>query len=143
MRTVEVNATCSASPEKVWEVMADPSRWAEWLTIHKSWKSAVPPQLSQGDTATAAARVMNMPVAIDWTFDRVEAPNAIEMSGLTRAGVGLKLVIGIADMGATSKVDLTVSVAGGTIDSPMGGVFQSSLTGALNKSLRNVEALVA
>ncbi|RRR96778.1 type II toxin-antitoxin system Rv0910 family toxin [Glycomyces terrestris] len=143
MRTVEVSATCSASPEKVWEVMADPFRWAEWLTIHKSWKSAVPAQLSPGDSATAAARVMNMPVAIDWTFDRVEAPNVIEMSGLTRAGVNLKLVIGIADMGAASKVDLSVNVDGGMIDGPMGGVFQGSLTGALNTSLRNVEALVA
>jgi uncharacterized protein YndB with AHSA1/START domain len=143
MRTVEASATYSASPEQVWDVMADPGRWDEWLIIHKSWKTAVPARVTQAVTATAAARVMNMPITVDWTFDKVDAPKMIEMGGSTRAGVKLALVITLADAGTSTRVDLTVSIDGGMIDTPMGGVFRKSLTGALDKSLRNVAELLA
>lgn len=143
MRTVEVSAAYSASPDEVWDVMAVPSRWGEWLTIHKSWETAVPERLAPGETATAAVRVMNMPIAVDWSFDKVDAPKVVEISGMTRAGVRLTLVITLADTGATTEVDLAASIDGGMIDGPMGGVFKNSLISALSKSLGNVAALLA
>ncbi|WP_433623548.1 type II toxin-antitoxin system Rv0910 family toxin [Nocardia sp. CA-120079] len=143
MRTVQTSASYQASPDEVWKVIGDPSRWGEWLVIHKSWKSAVPAQLTSGDTATASANVMNMPVTIDWTFENVDAPRSIAMGGTTRAGVKLALAISLRDEAATTTVDVTASIEGGMIDGPMGGVFKNSVVGALDKSLKKVQGLVA
>ncbi|WP_157110804.1 SRPBCC family protein [Nocardia anaemiae] len=38
MRTVQSSATFQASPDQIWQVIGDPSRWHEWLVIHKSPK---------------------------------------------------------------------------------------------------------
>ncbi|MEV2221837.1 SRPBCC family protein [Nocardia vinacea] len=143
MRTVQTSASYKASPDEVWKVLGDPSRWGDWLVIHKSWKSAVPAQLTSGDTATASASVMNMPVTIDWTFENVDAPRSIAMGGTTRAGVKLALAISLRSEAETTTVELTASIDGGMIDGPMGGVFKNSLVGALDKSLKKAQGLVA
>jgi carbon monoxide dehydrogenase subunit G len=143
MRTVEASATLAASPEAIWEVLGHPARWGEWLTIHKSWKGAVPAEATAGLSATAAATVMNMPISIDWTFTHVDAPRSITLGGITRARVTLALTITITEAADGSEVDIKASVDGGMIDGPMGGVFRSSLTGAMNRSLENVRQLAA
>ncbi|WP_157187628.1 type II toxin-antitoxin system Rv0910 family toxin [Nocardia vinacea] len=143
MRTAQSSATFQASPDQVWQVIGDPSRWNEWLVIHKSWKSAVPAELTTGATATAAASVVNMPVTIDWTFENVDAPRSVAMGGTTRAGVKLALAISLRNEAQTTTVDVTASIDGGMIDGPMGGVFKNSLVGALDKSPKKAQGLVA
>ncbi|MFI9414634.1 type II toxin-antitoxin system Rv0910 family toxin [Nocardia gamkensis] len=143
MRTVQASATYKARPEEIWKVMGDLSRWGEWLVIHKSWKSGIPTVIASGATATAGASVMNMPVTIDWTFEHVDAPRSISMGGTTRAGVKLALAISLRDEAETTEVDVTASIDGGMIDGPMGGVFKNSLVGALDKSLKKVQGLIA
>ncbi|MEU2031164.1 type II toxin-antitoxin system Rv0910 family toxin [Nocardia amamiensis] len=143
MRTVRTSASFEARPEEIWKIIGDPSRWGEWLVIHKSWKSDIPAEIASGDTATAGASVMNMPVTIDWTFENVDAPCAIAMGGTTRAGVKLALEINLRDRAEATEVDVTATIDGGMIDGPMGGVFKNSLVGALDKSLKKARALVA
>ncbi|MEU2038803.1 type II toxin-antitoxin system Rv0910 family toxin [Nocardia niwae] len=143
MRTVRTSATFEARPEEIWEVVGDLSRWGEWLVIHKSWKSGVPAEIVSGTTATAAASVMNMPVTIEWTFENVDAPRMITMGGITRAGVKLALAISLREQARTTEVDVTASIDGGMINGPMGGVFKNSIVGALDRSLKKVQSLVA
>jgi uncharacterized protein YndB with AHSA1/START domain len=142
MRTVEAGATYRAEPEKVWEVLANPSRYAEWLSIHRSWRTEPPVRVAEADTATANLRVMNMPITVDWTFAKVDAPHVIEMRGTTRAKVGLTLTITLADVGTATAVAVVVAIDGGMIDGPMGGIFKNSLAGALDKSLGSVARLL-
>jgi uncharacterized protein YndB with AHSA1/START domain len=40
MSTVEVSVHIDAPPEKVWEVVMDPARLAEWVTIHRRLRYA-------------------------------------------------------------------------------------------------------
>lgn len=143
MRTVQTSASYQASSTEVWKVVGDPSRWSDWLVIHKSWKSPAPTPLTTGDTATASASVMNMPVTIDWTFENVDAPHSIMMGGTTRAAVKLQLAINLQSQADTTTVNVTASIDGGMIDGPMGGVFKSSLIGALDKSLKKIHSLLA
>lgn len=137
MRTVEAHAALTAGPDRVWECLADPGRWNEWLVLHKSWKGE-PPPVVEGQGATATATAMNMPITIDWTFEQVDAPRTLGMSGTTRAGVRLRLTIALAARDAGTLVDVNATVDGGMIDGPMGAVFKKSLTGALDKSLKKL-----
>ncbi|MFI9412833.1 hypothetical protein [Nocardia gamkensis] len=65
------------------------------------------------------------------------------MGGTTRAGVKLAFAISLRDEAATTTVDITAGIDGGMIDGPMGGVFKNSLVGALDKSLKKIQGLVA
>ncbi len=40
MSTVEASVHIDASPEQVWDVVMDPSRLAEWVTIHRRLRHA-------------------------------------------------------------------------------------------------------
>jgi uncharacterized protein YndB with AHSA1/START domain len=140
MRTVEANAALTAGPDRVWACLANPARWNEWLTLHKSWKGE-PPAAVEGQGATATATAMNMPITIDWTFETVDTPHTLVMDGITRAGVKLRLAITLAARDAGTLVDVNATVDGGMIDGPMGAVFKKSLTSALDKSLRKLEVL--
>ncbi|MBF6136952.1 SRPBCC family protein [Nocardia otitidiscaviarum] len=143
MRTVEASAVLRAQPDEIWNVIGNPSRWGEWLVIHRSWKGPVPEAVGPGVTATASAAVMNMPVTIDWTFGEVDRLRSIELSGTTRAAVRLELGIRLFPQGGATEIVVVTTVNGGMIDGPMGGVFAKSIVGALNKSLIKMDALVA
>ncbi|WP_040807902.1 type II toxin-antitoxin system Rv0910 family toxin [Nocardia concava] len=144
MRTVETTASYQAQPDQVWAVIGNPARWGEWLAIHKSWKTPVSDRITEGETATAAANVMNMPVTIDWTFEKVDVPRSITMAGTTPVGVTLALDIHLRRVdGQATHVDLRVSINGGMIDGPMGAIFKGSIVGALDKSLKKAGALIS
>ncbi|MEU2090128.1 type II toxin-antitoxin system Rv0910 family toxin [Nocardia beijingensis] len=143
MRTVEVNARYGARPEEVWAILCDLPRWSEWLAIHKAWKSDVPNPVTRGVVVTAAAVVMNMPISIDWTVEDVAEPHSLVMGGTTRAGVKLALAVDLRAESGGTTVAMAANIEGGMIDGPMGGVFKRSLVGALDKSLKKAEALLA
>ncbi len=48
MGKIEKTVEFAAAPEKVWAVVADPSRFGDWLNMHKSWKGDVPTEFSKG-----------------------------------------------------------------------------------------------
>ncbi|MEV8443293.1 SRPBCC family protein [Actinosynnema sp. NPDC051121] len=143
MRTVEAHAAFTTGPDRVWECLADPGRWSEWLVLHKSWKGEPPAAAVEGLNATATATAMNMPITIDWTFEKVDAPHELGMSGTTRAGVELRLTITLSAHDTGTLVAVNAEVDGGMIDGPMGAVFNKSLTGALDKSLKKLGALAS
>ncbi len=71
MGKIEKTVEFDAAPEKVWAVVSDPSRFGEWLNMHKSWKGDVPTEFTQGAQVTAVVSLLNMPNTITWTVDRV------------------------------------------------------------------------
>jgi uncharacterized protein YndB with AHSA1/START domain len=143
MRTVEANASYTATPEQVWKLIGSPARWEEWLSIHKSWKGDPPAEAAEWLSATASASVMNMPITIDWTFEKVDAPHTLMMSGITRAKVKLTLTIALTATESGTDVTVVAAVDGGMIDGPMGAVFKNSLTGAFTKSLTKLGELAS
>lgn len=143
MRTVEVTSTCTAGRDRVWELVGSPATWGEWLSIHKAWKGEPPATPAEGQQAVASGTVMNMPISVDWTFEKVQAPSALVMTGLTRANVKLTLDIALLDDGPGTTINLSAAIDGGMIDGPMGGVFKRSLEGALKKSLLKLGELAS
>ncbi|NMN95675.1 SRPBCC family protein [Antrihabitans stalactiti] len=142
MATVKTTATFDATPDKVWAVVSDLPRWGEWLVIHRSWQGDVPASVSAGAVATANANVMNMPIAIEWTVDNLSPLHRLAMSGKTRAGILLSLRLDLVPVDDRTRLDIEIVINGGMIDSPMGGIFRKTLTGALDKSSRRLGALL-
>lgn len=138
MRTVEATTTFPVSPDQLWPFIEEPARWSEWLVIHKSWRGEPPARAVEQLTATASATAMNMPITIDWTFEKVDPPHALVLSGRTRAHVELALTLTLTARAEGTQVDVVADVDGGMIDSPVGAVFKNALEGALRRSLQKL-----
>jgi uncharacterized protein YndB with AHSA1/START domain len=87
MGHIEATRELPAPPEAIWALVADPSRWGDWFTIHEKWLDEPPSPLAPGNKLTAKIVMMGMANKIEWTVDDVEAPNRLSLSGTGMANV--------------------------------------------------------
>jgi uncharacterized protein YndB with AHSA1/START domain len=68
MSEVITSITIDAPPQKIWEVVMDPQRLGEWVTIHRKLNSAADGEMDQ----TLCLRGVNFKV--HWELDDCQAP---------------------------------------------------------------------
>ena len=139
MSEVITSITIDAPPEKVWEVVMDPHRLGEWVTIHRKLNSASKDEMEQ----TLHVRGVNFHVR--WELEECEAPTHAVWRGR-----------GPARSHAETEYRLT-AVDGGTRFAyrnefkaplgPLGAAASRALVGGLpereaHQSLRNLKSLV-
>ena len=79
-------------PEKAWAHASDLSRFKEWLTIHRVWRSKLPEQLEKGTVIESIVEVMGMPNRIKWTIVHYKPPESMTLNGIGVGGVKVKLI---------------------------------------------------
>jgi uncharacterized protein YndB with AHSA1/START domain len=62
-RTVEI----AAPPERVYEVVMDPSRLGEWVTIHHRLEGSPPDRLERGSKLTQFLKIAGRRFKVRWT----------------------------------------------------------------------------
>ena len=78
---VERNITIDAAPEKVWEVLMDPDRLADWVSIHQKLKQAPNGILTEGDELTQCLRLMHKKFDVKWTVEQADRPHKAVWEG--------------------------------------------------------------
>jgi hypothetical protein len=63
MAKLSVSVDVPLPPEKAWECASDLSRYKEWLTIHRVWRSKLPEPLEKGIQIDSIVEVQGMPNA--------------------------------------------------------------------------------
>src|SRR5436305_1011513 len=106
MATIEKTEDFNVSPEQLWEVVGNPARFEEWLSMHVKWKSELPSEIAVGSTLSEVVSVMNMPNTIDWNVDVYDAPSKIELSGTGMAGIKVAMSSSISANGDGSTLSL-------------------------------------
>jgi carbon monoxide dehydrogenase subunit G len=81
MSTVHVEAEIHAPIEEVWEVVMDPDRFKDWVTIHRSVKDVSARPLRKGSTMTQMLHMRGVSFRVHWTLAEVSAPNHAEWEG--------------------------------------------------------------
>jgi uncharacterized protein YndB with AHSA1/START domain len=81
MSEVKVDIDIDAPPEKVWDVVMDPDRFAEWVTIHRKVHSADdgPPRRGAKMEQTLCLRGANFKVK--WELAECEGPTHATWEG--------------------------------------------------------------
>jgi carbon monoxide dehydrogenase subunit G len=122
-------------PEQAWESASDLSRFKEWLTIHRVWRSKLPEQLEKGTDIESIVEVKGMPNRIKWTIVHYKPPESMTLNGVGVGGVKVKLIAKVKPKGDDSVVSFDIHLGGPALFGPIGMVVAASLRSDIRESL--------
>jgi len=80
MTRVHCAIEIDAPPERVWEVVMDPRRLGDWVTIHRRL-GAVPERLTRGSTFEQTLNLRGAHLHVTWTVVDVDPPRRAVWDG--------------------------------------------------------------
>lgn len=142
MAKVSASVEVPLSPEEAWQHASDLSRYKEWLTIHRVWRSKLPETLDKGAVVESIVEVKGMPNRIRWTIVNFKPPESMTLDGVGVGGVKVKLIgkvrpdsKGGAAGNGGSVVSLDVHLGGPALFGPIGMIVAAALRGDIRDSL--------
>jgi hypothetical protein len=146
MAKVSVSVDVPLSPQQAWQHASDLSRYSEWLTIHRLWRTKPPADLDKGTVLESIVEVKGMPNRIKWTIVSYCPPESLTLNGIGVGGVKVKLIGKVRPehgSGAASVLTLDVHLGGPALFGPIGMIVAASLRGDIQASLDRFVALYA
>ena len=141
MAKVSVSVDVPLSPQEAWQHASDLSRYEEWLTIHRVWRSKLPENLDKGSVVESIVEVKGMPNRIKWTIVHFKAPEAMTLNGVGSGGIKVKLIGKVSPSSkggaAASVVTMDVHLGGPALFGPIGLIVAAALRGDIQASLDN------
>ena len=154
MAKVSVSVDVPLSPEEAWQHASDLSRYREWLTIHRVWRSRLPDTIDKGTVVESIVEVKGMPSRIRWTIVHFKPPESMTLNGVGAGGVKVKL-IGKVRPGAiagtgpavgpepATVLTLDIHLGGPALFGPIGMIVAAALRGDIEASLDRFVAVFA
>jgi carbon monoxide dehydrogenase subunit G len=146
MAKLSVSVDVPLPPEKAWACASDLSRYKEWLTIHRVWRSKLPDTLEKGAVVESIVEVKGMPNRVKWTIVNWKPPQSMTLNGDGKGGVKVKLIGKIKPAEtdpAGSTVTFDVHLGGPALFGPIGMVVAGALKGDIRESLEKFKAVFA
>jgi hypothetical protein len=146
MAKLSVSVDVPLPPQTAWECASDLSRYKEWLTIHRVWRSKLPETLQRGTVLDSIVEVKGMANRIRWTIVNYQPPEAMTLDGDGRGGVKVKLIGKVKpakDDPAGSMVTFDVHLGGPALFGPIGVVVAAALKGDIRDSLNKFKSVFA
>src|ERR1700734_846263 len=140
MAKLSVSIDVPLPPEKAWEDASNLSRYKEWLTIHRVWRSKLPEQLAKGTVLESILEVKGMANRIKWTIVHYKPPETMTLNGVGVGGVKVKLLAKVRAKGAddmASVVSFDVHLGGPALFGPIGMIVAAALRSDIRESLQN------
>ena len=128
-------------PEQAWKHASDLSRYKDWLTIHKVWRSTLPDVLEKGTVVESYVEVKGMPNRITWTIVHYKPPEAMTLDGDGVGGVKVKLMAKVTPKDDGSVVSFNVHLGGPALFGPIGMIVAAALKTDIRQSLQNFVAV--
>ena len=143
MAKLSVSVDVPLPPETAWRCASDLSRYKEWLTIHRVWRSKPPETLEKGTVVESIVEVKGMANRIKWTIVHFKPPEAMTLDGDGRGGVKVKLIGKVKLSGDGSTVTFDLHLGGPALFGPIGMVVASALKGDIQESLDKFKSVFA
>ncbi len=143
MAKLSVSVDVPLPPETAWACASDLSRYKEWLTIHRVWRSKLPENLEKGAVLESIVEVKGMLNRIKWTIVHYKPPEAMTLNGEGRGGVKVKLIGKVKPSGDGSTVTFDLHLGGPALFGPIGMVVAGALKGDIRESLDKFKSVFA
>ncbi|MCW1959595.1 MAG: SRPBCC family protein [Mycobacterium sp.] len=139
MAKVSVSVDVPLPPDQAWKHASDLTRYKEWLTIHRVWRSKLPEELEKGSVLESIVEVKGMANRVKWTIVSFKPPESMTLDGIGVGGVKIKLIGKVRPDtdGAASVVSLDVHLGGPALFGPIGMIVAAALRGDIQASLNN------
>ncbi|HWK18794.1 MAG TPA: SRPBCC family protein [Solirubrobacteraceae bacterium] len=145
MSLVNAAIQIDAPIERVWEIVMDPDRLGEWVTIHRALGDVSGKPLGKGATMEQSMHIRGVTFKVSWTLTDVSAPNRAQWEGHgpahSRALTRYELS---GDNNGATRFDYTneFTTPGGRLGAMAGRVFVGGLSEReAHKSLERLKAL--
>ena len=135
MAKLSVSIDVPLSPEQAWEAAANLSRFDEWLTIHRVWRSALPETLEKGTKISSIVEVKGMANRVNWTIVNYKPPESMTLNGDGVGGVKIKLIARVKPVTDGSTVQLDIHLGGPALFGPIGMIVAGALKSDIRQSL--------
>lgn len=146
MAKVSVSVDVPLTPEEAWQHASDLSRYKEWLTIHRVWRSKLPDELGKGTEVESIVEVKGMANRVKWTIVNFRPPESMTLNGVGVGGVKIKLIGKVRPDdgdGSASVVTMDIHLGGPALFGPIGMIVAAALRGDIKASLDRFKALYA
>jgi uncharacterized protein YndB with AHSA1/START domain len=130
-----------ATPDQVWEKLANPSSYKEWLATHAGLADD-PGTLTQGTTFKEKVKIMGMPGEVNWTVEEAVVNELLVMDGKGPMGTKMRTEFRITNGAGTTTVEYAAEFGGAALG-PMMGPLTKESEKAANESLERLKALLS
>lgn len=89
---VERDIEIDAAPERVYEVVMDPRRLEDWVTIHAELKQAPSGELSQGSELSQCLKLAGSKFTVNWRVVEDDCPRRVVWEGHGPMGSAARVV---------------------------------------------------
>jgi uncharacterized protein YndB with AHSA1/START domain len=142
MATVTNTTELPASADAVWEKLANPSSYKDWLATHAGLADD-PGTLSTGSTFKEKVKIMGMPGEVNWTVEEAVPNERLVMDGKGPMGTKMRTAFVISgDGGDATTVQYEAAFEGAALG-PMMGPLTKESEKAANESLERLKALLS
>lgn len=135
MAKLSVSVDVPLSPEQAWAAASDLSRFEDWLTIHRVWRSPLPETLDKGTKISSIVEVKGMHNRVNWTIVNYKPPESMTLNGDGVGGVKIKLIARVKPVAEGATVQLDIHLGGPALFGPIGMVVAAALKGDIKESL--------
>jgi Polyketide cyclase / dehydrase and lipid transport len=143
MAKLSVSVDVPLPPEAAWACASDLSRYKEWLTIHRVWRSKLPETLEKGAVLESIVEVKGMLNRIKWTIVHFKPPEAMTLNGVGVGGVRVKLIGKVKPSGDGSTVTFDLHLGGPALFGPIGMIVAGALKSDIQESLDKFKSVFA
>jgi carbon monoxide dehydrogenase subunit G len=142
MGQLSASREIAATPDRVWALVAAPSSYEGWLSLHQKWKGEVPAEFTLGANATEVISMMGMPNTITWNVDVCQAPHSLVISGEGMAGVKVQFGYRVSAADSGSVLEMSCSFEGQMIVGALGKAIEKQGAAEVDTSLAKLDELL-
>lgn len=145
MSNVTTSIDIAAPPERVWEVLMDPRRLEDWVTIHRKLGRVSDRELVEGSTLEQTLHLRGATFKVRWTVEQADAPRSCVWDGRGPARSRAHSAYHLSEDGGGTHFDYENEFH--TPFGPLGSVASRALIGdaaqrEADASLRRLKELV-
>ena len=125
---VEQSVEIDAPIERVWDLVMDPNRLGEWVTIHEEVSELPPGDLVAGSRFRQRMKLKGVPLNVRWEIVEYDPPHHARWAGEAAAGAKAAIVYDLSANGDGTTFDYVneFDLPGGKVGRLAGRAFNAA-----------------